>query len=779
MVYIIYFLFLFSFTFAWYTDTYYTSFPYKVFISFCHRLILNSLLSFSRFNSPYTSLSLYLHFFLCNLSGIFVYQDSFFIFSVVLTQIFPFLLLLIKAFLLLIMASLEAQHVLDLVVRDYIYKRGFHWIGDAFSNEIRINQNLVAFNSPHEAFLQAWWEKFYEAYNSRFLGVPIFAVESFPKVAQIVEHVVESNGPDLMEDKISALMTSLDAGYVLPDLSPQRDMTSGLHFPVMSVMEDKISALMTSLDAGYVLPDLSPQRDMTSGLHFPVMSEMDGMLPCASNSGYQMQQMPTVPPEWNARVDIPGANLGGPMLLEPTMHAAANHLPALPELSDAGNNRYLQQASHQGWPSVDVLPNVAVQTLDELGFSASASSSDFFRMLTEADSSVKDAGMLGDANKGALENLPAEQQIIAPMGGIMRSSGKQPAVEEQINQLGVQFLKKRGRKRKTPLSSLAPAGKEKATVAGFSALAHAQAGFAAFAHTQAERKDNFKEVSSLHTNYNKLLCCHINSKGELLATAGHDGKVLIWELENNNVYSGEGHAHHVTDIRFRPNSTLFATSSFDRTVKIWDAAKPSNPFQNLVGHIEHVMSVDFHPRNAGLLSSCDSNDDIILWDVTKGDRKLIFKGGSRQVRFQPRHGDFLASSIGNMINIFDVETNNIQKQLQGHIKDVRSICWDGSGNYLASVSEDSARIWSVSEGKCLHELCSSGNKFQSCTFHPGYAQVLVIGSFEFLELWNPFFQSNITRPYSAHAGIISSLADSPSKGTIASVSHDQWIKIWR
>ncbi|KAF3635679.1 putative protein SMG7L-like [Capsicum annuum] len=446
---------------------------------------------------------------------------------------------------------------------------------------------------------------------------------------------------------------------------------------------------------------------------------------------------------------------------------------------ESGNNRYLQQASHQGWPSVDVLPNVAVQTLDELGFSASASSSDFFRMLTEADSSVKDAGMLGDANKGALENLPAEQQIIAPMGGIMRSSGKQPAVEEQINQLGVQFLKKRGRKRKTPLSSLAPAGKEKATVAGFSALAHAQAGFAAFAHTQAERKDNFKEVSSLHTNYNKLLCCHINSKGELLATAGHDGKVLIWELENNNVYSGEGHAHHVTDIRFRPNSTLFATSSFDRTVKIWDAAKPSNPFQNLVGHIEHVMSVDFHPRNAGLLSSCDSNDDIILWDVTKGDRKLIFKGGSRQVRFQPRHGDFLASSIGNMINIFDVETNNIQKQLQGHIKDVRSICWDGSGNYLASVSEDSARIWSVSEGKCLHELCSSGNKFQSCTFHPGYAQVLVIGSFEFLELWNPFFQSNITRPYSAHAGIISSLADSPSKGTIASVSHDQWIKIWR
>ncbi|XP_059288534.1 transcriptional corepressor LEUNIG_HOMOLOG-like [Lycium ferocissimum] len=102
-----------------------------------------------------------------------------------------------------------------------------------------------------------------------------------------------------------------------------------------------------------------------------------------------------------------------------------------------------------------------------------------------------------------------------------------------------------------------------------------------------------------------------------------------------------------------------------------------------------------------------------------------------------------------------------------------------SGYVLASVSEDSARIWSVSEGLCMHVLYSSGNKFQSCTFHPRIGHVLVIGSDEFLELWNPIFQRNITWPYSAHAGIISSLADSQSKGIIASVSHDQWIKIWR
>lgn len=349
------------------------------------------------------------------------------------------------------------------------------------------------------------------------------------------------------------------------------------------------------------------------------------------------------------------------------------------------------------------------------------------------------------------------------------------------------------------MSSLASVWEEKAIVAGVAkdnAISYFSQGavglvsasnsihalrkkFAAPARIQAKQKDNsIREISNLHTTKSKLLCCHFNSKGELLATGGYDGEVLIWELENNRDYGGKGHAHHVTDVRFRPNSTVLATSSFDRTVKIWDAVKLTNPFQDLVGHVGHVMSIDFHPTKLDLLCSCDSNDEIRLWDVNSGDCKLNFKGGTRQVRFQPQLGDFLASSTGNIINIFDVETNSIQKKLQGHVKDILSICWEISGNYLASVSEDSARIWSVSDGKCIHELYSSGNKFQSCTFYPGLAHVLMIGSDKFLELWNPFFQSNTTSSYSAHSGIISSLADSPSKRAIASVSHDQWIKIW-
>lgn len=41
------------------------------------------------------------------------------------------------------------------------------------------------------------------------------------------------------------------------------------------------------------------------------------------------------------------------------------------------------------------------------------------------------------------------------------------------------------------------------------------------------------------------------------------------------VTSSEAHSDLITDVRFKPGSTIFATSSFDKTIRIWDAARVS------------------------------------------------------------------------------------------------------------------------------------------------------------------------------------------------------------
>ncbi|MBA0784100.1 hypothetical protein Gotri_026621, partial [Gossypium trilobum] len=128
----------------------------------------------------------------------------------------------------------------------------------------------------------------------------------------------------------------------------------------------------------------------------------------------------------------------------------------------------------------------------------------------------------------------------------------------------------------------------------------------------------------------------------------------------------------------------------------------------------------------------------------------------------------------NVVSILDTETQTCRHSLQGHTKPIHFVCWDPSGELLASVSADSVRVWSFasgSEGECVHELSCNGNKFLSCVFHPSFQSWLS------LELWN--MSENKTMTLSAHEGFIAALAVSPVTRLVSFASHDKFIKLWK
>ncbi|XP_030923895.1 transcriptional corepressor LEUNIG_HOMOLOG-like isoform X3 [Quercus lobata] len=297
-------------------------------------------------------------------------------------------------------------------------------------------------------------------------------------------------------------------------------------------------------------------------------------------------------------------------------------------------------------------------------------------------------------------------------------------------------------------------------------------------HAETSKGFSFNEVGSMCKSNSKVVCCHFSSDGKLLASAGHDKKVVLWNMETLQTESTpEEHSMIITDVRFRPNSTQLATSSFDTTVRVWDAAKPSYVSQPFTGHASHVMSLDFSPKNNEILCSCDANSEIRFWNINQYSCTRAFKGGSAQVRFQPRIGQLLAAAAEKVVSIFDVETDRQTHSLRGHTTDVHSICWDTNGDYLASASQESVRVWSLASGDCIHELSSSGNMYHSCVFHPSYSTLLVIGGYQSLELWN--LAENKCMTIAAHDCVIASLAQSPLTGMVASASHDKSVKIWK
>ncbi|KVH94227.1 hypothetical protein Ccrd_003700 [Cynara cardunculus var. scolymus] len=95
--------------------------------------------------------------------------------------------------------------------------------------------------------------------------------------------------------------------------------------------------------------------------------------------------------------------------------------------------------------------------------------------------------------------------------------------------------------------------------------------------------------------------------GKLLASAGHDKKAVLWNMDTLQTESTpEEHQLLITDVRFRPNSTQFGTASYD------------------------------------------NNNEIRYWNMNPFQCTRVSKGGSAQVRFQPVSGQLLAAASDKM-----------------------------------------------------------------------------------------------------------------------------------
>ncbi|CAI9100253.1 OLC1v1037212C2 [Oldenlandia corymbosa var. corymbosa] len=287
----------------------------------------------------------------------------------------------------------------------------------------------------------------------------------------------------------------------------------------------------------------------------------------------------------------------------------------------------------------------------------------------------------------------------------------------------------------------------------------------------------FSEIATI--NANRVQCCDLSMDGKAIATGGDDNKAVLWCTESGKEKFILEHSGAVTDICFGPRLPRIATSSLDRTVKIWNVADPGCPLRTFVGHSSAVLSLDFHPKKDDIVCSSDGANSIRYWSIKNGDCTGILTGRATQVRFEPTSGRHLAACVENGVSIIDVETMQTYKYpLEGHATDVFSVCWNSSGDYIACISEDSIKVWKVGSWgleSCIRELSIRYKRFHCCIFHPCRSSLLVLGSNESLELWD--MAEN--KMASAFRQPTVNLAASKPTGLVASVSDGNVIKLWK
>jgi WD40 repeat protein len=116
--------------------------------------------------------------------------------------------------------------------------------------------------------------------------------------------------------------------------------------------------------------------------------------------------------------------------------------------------------------------------------------------------------------------------------------------------------------------------------------------------------------------------------GKMLASAGHDGIVTVWDLTSQMpslIANAIGHSDRVWSVSVTPpapgSPAILASGGADTTVRLWDAITGNPTRRPLTGHSDQVSVVRFVATNDGtrVLISGSHDGTIRLWDPLSGE----------------------------------------------------------------------------------------------------------------------------------------------------------------
>jgi dipeptidyl aminopeptidase/acylaminoacyl peptidase len=125
--------------------------------------------------------------------------------------------------------------------------------------------------------------------------------------------------------------------------------------------------------------------------------------------------------------------------------------------------------------------------------------------------------------------------------------------------------------------------------------------------------DTKEETVLFRSDKNTIAALSVNSAGNRIAFVDKNGSLRLWDTRSNNVIrTVAAHAVRIMDVKFSPDDKQIATSSLDKTVKIWDAANLNNKPITINKHNDWVIALAFSPDGKFLVSSGEDGT-IYYW----------------------------------------------------------------------------------------------------------------------------------------------------------------------
>jgi len=259
-----------------------------------------------------------------------------------------------------------------------------------------------------------------------------------------------------------------------------------------------------------------------------------------------------------------------------------------------------------------------------------------------------------------------------------------------------------------------------------------------------------------------VIAADYSRDGKTLVTAGGDsllyrpGDVVAWNVaDGTRIGDFVGHPTAVWAARLSPDGSLLATAGYDGLVRLWDVST-RQPKHDLKKHTGWVRSVAFSPDGTRL-ASAGEDGTVVLWDVAAGaEIKALaaHEGAVACVAYAP-DGQTLASGGGDkLVKLWNAGDGSERARLEGHGDLVWAVAYAPDGGALASGGADrTIRLWNPADGKPRATLAGHTDWVTSLAFSGDGTRLVSGGIDGSVRLWDPSAAGEQEGPAKAESSV--------------------------